>query len=50
MTRIDVLDVYKRQIPAGECIGRIKSILTVQEVVDEIINGTEALLKKLAFG
>ena len=37
-------------IPAGECIGRIKSILTVQEVVDEIINGTEALLKKLAFG
>lgn len=34
-------------IPAGECVGRIHNIPTLREVVEEIINGSEALLREM---
>lgn len=43
-------DVEDGAIPAGECIGRIHSVMTVQEVIDEIVCGTETMLKKMVVG
>ena len=38
-------DVESGAIPMGECAGRIHEIASVKEVIDEIVEGAEKLLK-----
>lgn len=41
-------DTENGAIPCGQVVGRLKKILTVKEVIDEIVTGSEEILKKLS--
>ena len=41
-------DTENGAIPCGQVVGRLKEILTVKEVIDEIVTGSEEILKKLS--